>query len=126
ERLVDRYFWIPPMDVVQIDRVDAESAKTCFASLYDVLARESAHVRTIAHRIVDLRGKHHFLETRVLSQSAPGDLFAHALRIHVGRIEKIDARLYRLSKEWLCRFFIEHPRSPRGISVGHAAKCKSR
>ena len=46
------------------------------------------------------------------SQRAAGDFLAHAERVHVGRVEEVDAAVEREPEERLRRAFVEHPRAP--------------
>src|SRR5262249_9201025 len=55
ERLVDRHLGIEAVNLVEIDRLDAEPFQTGFAGLENVLAIEPAHVRARSHREVHLR-----------------------------------------------------------------------
>ena len=59
-------------------------------------------------------------------ERAADDLLARALRIDVGRVEKVDSALQRFPDEWPRRLLLQHPLAPFGRAVGHAAEADLR
>lgn len=82
ERLLDGIRRIEAVDLVKVDRVDAEPAEAGLAALDDVLAREAAHVGSVAEWEVDLGGEDDLIEAGVLLEGAAGDLLALPERVH--------------------------------------------
>ena len=81
--------------------------------VHDVLARQAALVRVVAHRVEDLGGDHHAVARTPKSFSArPEDLFADAERVHVRGIEEVDAQLERALDERARLLLFEHPLAP--------------
>ena len=120
ECLLDRGVRIEPVDLVEIDRVDAKPAQARLARLHDMLAREPAHCLTFAHRPVRLGGDDNFVEVRHRAQRSSGHLLAHAEGVHVGGVEEVDAAIERLTEERARGVLVEDPGSPFGAPVAHA------
>ena len=83
------------MYLVQVDSLHAESLEAGVATLLNVLTREPAHVWLLGQREIHLRRDNAFLEIRKLPERPSGDLLADSHRIHVGRVEEIDAAFDR-------------------------------
>ena len=126
ERLVDGDVRIEPVDLIEVDGVEAEAPEARLAGLQDVLARQPASVRAVAHRVEDFRGDHDFIAMRELLDRAARDFLASSQRVHVRRIEEVDSRFDRPLKEGLGRLFVEYPRAPCGIAVAHATERETR
>ena len=124
ERLLDRHGVVEAMDLIEVDRLDAEPPQAALARLHDVLARQALPVRRVAHRPEHLRRDDDLVEIRHRPERAPGHFLAHAERVHVGRVEEVDAFVERESDERLRLAFVEHPRAPTRIAVGHAAEAQ--
>ena len=91
------------------------------------LRDEAALVRIVAHRVEHLGGDHHPVARRAeILQRAAQDLFAHAERIHVRGVEKIDAQLERAPDERAALFLFEHPLPPTLRAVSHGAEANPR
>ena len=65
------------------------------ALLRDVLAREAAVVRPLAHREVDLRGEKVGVALEA-SEGVADDLLGRAPHVHVGGVEEVDAEVVGL------------------------------
>jgi len=87
------------MDLVEVDVIHAEPLQRGVDRLHDVLAREAARVSARAHRVEDLGGDDDLVALGEFLQGAAEDLLARADRIHVGRVEEIDAAFERLANE---------------------------
>src|SRR5262249_38087855 len=69
-----------------------------------------------------LRGDDDLVALRVFPQRTAGDLFADAARVHVRRVEEVDAAFDRAFDEGLAGGLVERPRMPLRRSVGHHAE----
>src|SRR5205814_9658059 len=63
---------------------------------------------------------------RAVAQERAGALFALAAGIHVGGVEEIAPQLHRLLHQRTTRRFVQHPRTPPGIAVGHHTQADAR
>ena len=61
-----------------------------------------------------------------LAQEGAGEPLARTAGIHVGGIEKVDARLDRTLHQRPARLGVEHPGTPLGTAVGHHAEADAR
>ena len=77
------------MHLVQVDPIGAEAPQTGFAATDDVTARQAAIVRSVAHSTIDLGRQDHAIAP-TLERFAEHPLRL-AARVHVGRIEQVDA-----------------------------------
>jgi hypothetical protein len=122
----DRCARVEAVDLVEVDGVYAETTETVFAGLLDVLAPEPAHVGLAVQGEEDLGGDDDFIEVSVFAQHLARDFFARPDRIHVGRVEEIDAGFDGASKEGGGIIGAEHPGAPVGRAVAHAAEADVR
>ena len=79
-----------PVDLVQVDVVDAEPAQAVVAGGHDPAARVSLRVRVLTHLAVHLRGEHHLVPLR-LCQRLADDLLGLTEGVHVGGVDEVDA-----------------------------------
>jgi hypothetical protein len=84
---------IEAVDLIEVDRVDAQAAEAVLTRLLDVLPRKPAHVGALAHREEHLRPDDELVEIPILAKPPPSDLLAHPKRIHIGSVEEVDTRL---------------------------------
>ena len=99
QRLFDRRVVIEAVDLVEIDVIGAEPAQAVVDGVQDVLARQAALVRVVAHRVEDLGGDDDAVARGEVLQRAPSDFFAHADGVHVGGVEEVDAGFQRAAEE---------------------------
>ena len=125
ERFLNRGVRVKAVDLVQIDGLDPQAFETRFARLHNVLAREAAPVGARCHGPVHFAGQHDFLHAAIVAEGAPGDLLAHAERIHVGGIEEVDARLDGAAEERAGVLLTQHPGAPVRGAVAHAAEAEA-
>jgi hypothetical protein len=118
--LLDGRLVVPPVDLVQVDVVGAQSPQRGVDGVEDMAPGESAVVRPLTHREADLGGQHVVLSpAEHLPQQTPGDLFAHPHRVHVGGVEERDARFGGTPDERSGGFLVQRPVPPGGVAVGH-------
>ena len=126
QRLLDRRLIVEPVDLVEVDIVDAQPAQRPVDAVQDVLARQAAVVGIAAHRPVDLGGDHHLVPLGVFLQRLAGHPLALALGIDIGGVEEVDPGLHRTLEERQRRLLVQHPRPPLGGAIGHAAQTQAR
>src|SRR6185295_4492967 len=54
-----------------------------------------------------------------------GDFFAHAIGVHVGGVEEVDAGFQRAAEEGTAFVLFQHPVAPFPGAVGHAAETEA-
>ena len=118
--LFDRGAGIGPVDLVQVDPLQAQAAQAGFARLHNVLAGEANAVGSVAHRQPDLGGHHSLVARRVLANRLSCDFFADTQRIHVRRVKEVDSELDGAAKEGHRLVFLQHPRPPVAAAEAHA------
>ena len=91
ERLLERCLPIPFVQLVQVDIIGLEPRERCFAGAHQVMAGGTAIVGPLPHRKARLGGDQHVVTAR--TDGLTQDLFGHAARIDIGRVEQIDAGL---------------------------------
>ena len=94
QRLVDGRVVIGRVDVVQIDVVGCQALKTHVEGPPHVQSAGAPIVRALAHFVAALGGKHDAIAA--VGQRFTGDPLRFAGRVHVGRIDKVDAQIERL------------------------------
>ena len=127
QRFLHRGLRIPPVDLVEVDVVGPQPLKAGVDLVHQVIATDPRIVGPVAHREPALAGDHHLLGLgRPRLEPAPDDLFRHAARIDVRRIDEIAAcpgigihqrergRLVRLAAE---RHRPQAPRRNDGAAV---------
>jgi hypothetical protein len=115
------------MNLIEIDVVHAQPAKTVVDRMHDVLARQPAIVRVIAHRHVNLRRNDDAIAPGLeIFQSTAQNFLALSGRVHVRRVEIINSEFDRFANEWTRLFLLEHPGSPLFGSIGHCAEAQAR
>ena len=117
---------VESMELVEIDRVDAETAKTRLTGLLNMLTRKAAHVGPLAHRQGDLGRNNAFFEVSHLPKQLSSDFLGGTERIHVRRVEEVDTRFERALEEGTSLVLIEHPRPPFRRSIAHAPETDPR
>ena len=116
------------VEAVEPGRGRYSRAKTTQAgihSLEDVLPRQTAIIRIVGHRIVELGGQHQFV-AGAIGQCPADDFLTGASRIHVRRVEKIDSESNGPVYDRIRTFPIKHPGRPIRRTKGHATKCQLR
>ena len=95
-RLLDRRQIVLAVDLVEVDIVGAEPLQALLYRIHDMAARRAAIVRTGAGCAGALGGQHDIgaLAPGVLHRLA-GDLLGEALRVDVGGVDEVDARIQR-------------------------------
>ncbi len=92
QRLFNRRVVIEAMDLIEVDVIRAQPAQAVVDGVHDVFAREALLIRIVAHGVEDFGGDHHTVPRWAkFLKTAAQDLFTHAQRIHVGRVEEVDA-----------------------------------
>jgi hypothetical protein len=126
--LLDRRPGVPPMDLVEVDVVGAESAERGVDLAQDRLARQPGAVGSPAHPAVHLGGQDDLLAGREVGQRPAHDLLAGAVGVDVGRIEEVDARLDGPLHEGSALLLGQAPTvvAPLGHAVAHAAEADNR
>src|SRR5215210_7132495 len=79
------------MHLIEIDEVRTEAPEAVLAPLRHVLARETLVIRAFSHRKKDLRGKHDIVAYPFYRPT--GDLLGDTLRVDVGGVHEVTARL---------------------------------
>ena len=69
---------------------------------------------------------HDLVAGRELSQQSASDLLGDSGRVHVGRVEQVDAKLDRTLHDRPRRVLVEHPRPPLGRTERHHAQRDAR
>jgi len=70
-RFIDRRRRVETVNLIKVDRLDAQSSQAGLARLHDVLARQSTHVRPVVQRPEDLRGEYDLLEIAIDRSARP-------------------------------------------------------
>ena len=118
---------VEAVDLVEVDRLDAEATKAGLAPFEDVLAGQALHVGAPPHGEEDLRREDGLLAPGELPQHLPGDLLRPAERVAVGRVEEVDPGLRGRAEEGTGGLLaVEDPGAPRARAVAHAAEAESR
>src|SRR4051794_36855858 len=95
ERLLDWRVVVPAMYLIEIDIIRAEASQACIDLRHDGLARQAARVSAPTHREEDFSGDDYFFTPCEVVERAPDNLLARAVRVAVGRVEKVDAEFER-------------------------------
>ena len=114
------------VNLIEVDCLDAQSFQTRLAALHDVLARDTTHVRTVAHWEMDFGREYDLVQFGHLSEGTACYFLADAQRIHVGGVEEIDPELERFLEERPRVHVVENPGTPFWRPVGHAAETDPR
>src|SRR5258705_5285337 len=96
KRLFDRSDGIVAVDLVQIDMVGLQTAKTGLHTVHNVASRSPDVIPPRADAAIDLRRDHNILPCDVkVFQRLAENLFALTLRVIVRRIKEVDAAVNR-------------------------------
>src|SRR5258705_2272808 len=96
KRLFDRSDGIVAVDLVQIDMVGLQTAKTGLHTVHNVASRSPEFIPARADAAIVLRRDHNILPCDVkVFQRLPENLFALTLRVIVRRIKEVDAAVNR-------------------------------
>ena len=114
------------MDLVQVHVIRAQAPQAVVDRVADVLARQAALIRVVAHGVENFGGDDHPVALRKVFQRPSQHLFASACRIHVGGVEKIDPQLERAPDERPAFLLLEYPLAPALVAVGHGAQAEAR
>src|ERR1700678_4524589 len=123
-RLFDRRMIVPAMDLIEIDVIGAETAQARINLGHDGLARNAHAVWTGTHAEIDFGGDRHLLASCELFKRSPDDFFAGATRVHVCRIEEIDAAFDGTLDERPAFLLAQGPQliAAIGRAIAHAAE----
>jgi hypothetical protein len=101
-RFFDRRGRIEAVNLVQVDVIELQALEARLDAVHDVVARGTARVGGFRRRAEHLGGNHH-LVTRHLQvfKREAGDLLGQALRVDIGGVDEIDARIDRAANETL-------------------------
>jgi len=77
------------VDLIEVEVIGAETAQAVFDFAHDPHPRVPPLVLTRSHLHVHLRRKHDVIATTL--QRAPHDLLGLTGRVHVGRVDEVDA-----------------------------------
>ena len=124
--LLDGGGGVGAVNLVEVDALHAQAPERGLARLNDVLRREASAVRPLAHPHAALGGDDRLIPHGVFPHPLAGDLLAHAERIHVRRIEEVDAEFDRAPEEGSGLFLFEHPGAPGAAPEAHAAERDAR
>ncbi len=127
KRFLHRRMRVEAMNLVEIDVVGLQPAQAFVDGVLDMLARKAALVGIVAHGVEDFRGDDEPVARRSeVLQRATDNLFAHAERVDVGRVEKVDASFQRALDERTAFRFLQDPLPPLLRAIGHGAQADSR
>ena len=121
-RFLDGRVRIEGMGHVEIDVVGAHPRERPVDCVRDVLARQSAIIRVVAHRIIDLGCEHQPLACAHLEQVPADNLFVAAGGIPIGHVEKGDAKVESPLEDGNRGGLVEHPALPGGAAHRHRAE----
>ena len=94
------------MDLIEIDVIHPEPLQAMVDRGHDRLARKSAGVRFFAPCVEALGRDDQLIAFPHLPQKPADDLFARALGVSVGGVEKINSELERARDEGAALFFV--------------------
>ena len=100
ERLLHRRGGVETVQLVQVDVVELQARQARLHAVENVAARRAARVRAGA-RVAEHLGRHHHVvacHLQVLQRLAR-DLLGRAARVHVGRVDEVDAGVQRLADQ---------------------------
>src|SRR5262249_40901919 len=115
----DRGVLIATVDLVEVHVIGPEPPERRVDRAEDVLAGEAAVVRTLSHRVEDLRRDDEVLALAEIADRPSEDLFAPPLRVHIGRVEEGDAELHPSPPEGPRVLLVEAPGPPLRRAVAH-------
>jgi len=121
QRLLDRRVVVPPVELVQVDRLHAQPIEAVFELLFDRLPREPAGVRVrLGHLEVRLRGDDALLA--VALQRLAEDALRLAVRVHVGGVEEVHPEFERALDDRFPLLLVEDPLAPIRVAEAHTAE----
>ena len=91
ERLVEVDGGVGPVGLVQVDVVGVQPAQAVLDLLHDPPPRRTPLVGVVAHGRHELGGQHHAVAPPL--ERLADDLLGLARRVHVGRVNEVDARI---------------------------------
>jgi hypothetical protein len=123
ERLLDGRRLVHAMDLVEVHIVRAEAPQAMVDLGQDGLARQAGAIRIRTHRVTHLSRDHDLIPVREVLERTAENFLARPLRIHVRRVEEVDARVQRVLDERSACLLIQRPDrvASVGIAVGHRA-----
>jgi hypothetical protein len=84
------------VDLIKVDMVQAETGEAAIDARKDVAARKPDLIRARPHAAAHLRGDHELFARAIEGlQRLPHEPLAVALRVHVGRVDEVDASVQR-------------------------------
>lgn len=92
-RLLDRGGVVPAVDDVEVDVVGSETLQARVDLGHDVLARQATTIGRLAHVPVHLRREDDVVTVGELLEVLAQDLLRIALRVDIGGVEEVDARV---------------------------------
>src|SRR4051812_2505567 len=116
------------MDLVEIDVISAEAAKTVIDLDHDSLARQAGAIGSRSHPAIHLGGDDHLIALGEVLDRSSEDLLAIPERIAVRRVEEIDAGFERTLDERTALLLAETPGMIAAVAaaVAHAAEANPR
>jgi hypothetical protein len=109
------------MDLVEVHIIRAEAPQAMVDLRQNSLTRQARAVRTVTHRVTHFGRDHDLIPVGEVLERTPEDFFAGPMRIHVRRVEEVDARVQRVPDERSACLLVERPHrvASVGITVGH-------
>ncbi len=108
--LLDGRGGVEAVDLVQVDVLQLQPLQARLDAVHDVAAGTAAAVGARAGLAEHLGGDDDVLARHLqVLQRLPGELLRHAARVHVGRVDEVDAGVERLADE------------PVGVALAHVA-----
>src|SRR3954447_14300252 len=116
------------MDLVAIDVIGAEAAKTSIDLDHDRLARQAGTIGSRSHPAIHLGGDDHLIALREVLDRSAEDLLAIPERIAVRRVEEIDTGFERTLDKRAALLLAEAPGMITAVAatIAHAAEANPR
>src|SRR6202000_3098832 len=87
---------VKAMNLVEVYVVDSKPLQAAVDGGHNVLARQTAVIRRLAHGVENLGRYDQIFSSRLkLTQQLPGEHLAFPERVDIGRVEEVDARFDR-------------------------------
>ncbi len=114
-RLFHRGAVVKSVDLVEVDVVDAQPAQAVVDLGQYGFARQTGAVRAGVHTAVDFCRQHDLVPLGVFPEDLADDLLAAAVRVNVGRVEEVDARIKGLADDGPGRVLVQAPGVARPV-----------